>query len=93
MPKSCFTTLFFVAYDLARQQKLNFGDDIAAMLRLAKKRKWERAEQERIQQEIELQSYLNHLIDNDKQKYVVNRRLEYIFLVKGNKIGVQQGAF
>ena len=50
------------------RQKLNFGDDIAAVLRLAKKRKWEKAEQERIQQEIELQAYLNRLIDNDKQK-------------------------
>jgi len=61
--KICLT-----AHELAMRQKLNFGDDIAAMLRLAKKKKWERAEQERIQQEIELQTYINHLIDIDKKK-------------------------
>ncbi|XP_070580547.1 E3 ubiquitin-protein ligase CHIP-like [Ptychodera flava] len=59
------------AYDLAREQKLNFGDDIASALRTAKKRRWNHMEDKRIQQEIELQSYLNKLMLEDK-----NRRAE-----------------
>lgn len=47
------------AHDLAREQKLNFGDDIASQLRLARKKRWNIQEEKRICQEIELQSYLN----------------------------------
>jgi len=60
--------LLFLAHDLAKQQKLNYGDDIATVLRLARKRKWENMEQLRVNQEIELQSYLNGLIDNDRDR-------------------------
>nr|XP_026689714.1 STIP1 homology and U box-containing protein 1 isoform X1 [Ciona intestinalis] len=58
------------AHELAMQQKLNFSDDICFYLRLAKRKKWEKSEKVRIQQEIELQSYLNRLMLEDKQREV-----------------------
>lgn len=56
------------ASDLAKDQRLNFGDDIASQLRMAKKRRWNVLEERRIQQEIELQTYLNNLILEDKER-------------------------
>ncbi|KFM65386.1 STIP1 and U box-containing protein 1, partial [Stegodyphus mimosarum] len=56
------------ASDLAKDQKLNFGDDIASELRIAKKKRWTVQEDKRIGQEIELQSYLNKLILEDKER-------------------------
>ncbi|UYV75866.1 CHIP [Cordylochernes scorpioides] len=56
------------ASDLAREQKLNYGDDIAYQLRVSKKRKWNLQEEKRIQQEIELQTYLNSLINDDIER-------------------------
>jgi STIP1 homology and U-box containing protein 1 len=47
------------SHDLAKEQKLNFGDDVASQLRLARKKRWAVQEEKRICQEIELQSYLN----------------------------------
>lgn len=47
------------ACDLAKEQKRNFGDDIASQLRLARKKRFQVQEEKRISQEIELQSYLN----------------------------------
>lgn len=58
------------ACDLARDQKVNFGDDIASLLRLARKRRWNQFEERRIKQEIELQSYLNNLITKDKERQI-----------------------
>jgi len=43
------------ANDLAREQKLNFGDDIAVQLRIARKKRWNLQEEKRLHQEIELQ--------------------------------------
>ena len=56
------------AHDLAKEQKLNFGDDIASALRQAKKRRWSVIEEKRIQQEVQLQSYLNRLILEEKDR-------------------------
>lgn len=53
------------AHDLAREQKRNFGDDIASQLRLARKKRWNVQEEKRICQEIELHSYLKELIEKD----------------------------
>ncbi|XP_037571209.1 E3 ubiquitin-protein ligase CHIP isoform X1 [Dermacentor silvarum] len=64
------------ANDLAREQKLNFGDDIACQLRLARKRRWQLIEEKRLQQEIELQTYLNQLILLDKQKRVQEMKMK-----------------
>lgn len=56
------------AFDLAREQKLNFGDDISSMLRSARKKRFTLLEEKRIAQEIELQSYINKLMADDKEK-------------------------
>ncbi|VDN05231.1 unnamed protein product [Thelazia callipaeda] len=56
------------ANDLARSQKLNFGDEITAQIRVAKKEIFRREEEKRIKQEIELQLYLNNLIDEDLER-------------------------
>lgn len=62
------------ASDLAKDQRLNFGDDIASQLRIAKKKRWTVQEDKRIGQEIELQSYLNRLILDDKEKEIAQLR-------------------
>jgi len=63
---------FYAALDLAKEQNLNFGDDITAALRRAKRKRWNAIEEKRIQEEIELQSYLNRLILADKERFVCN---------------------
>ena len=42
------------AHDLAKEQRMNFGDDIASQIRLARKKRWNMQEEKRIAQEIEL---------------------------------------
>ncbi|KAK0056583.1 E3 ubiquitin-protein ligase CHIP [Biomphalaria pfeifferi] len=58
------------AHDLAKEQKLNYGDDITNTLRVAKKRRWNTIEEKRIQQEIDLQAYLNRLIKEDRDRLI-----------------------
>lgn len=55
---------------MAKEQKLNFGDDIASQLRLARKKRFSLQEERRIAQEIELHSYLNRLIEKDKEEQI-----------------------
>ncbi|KAJ9577176.1 hypothetical protein L9F63_006233 [Diploptera punctata] len=64
------------ANDLAREQKLNFGDDIASQLRAARKKRWNVQEEKRIAQEIELQSYLNRLVREDTERHIERLRQE-----------------
>ncbi|CAN8002894.1 unnamed protein product [Ixodes hexagonus] len=64
------------ASDLAKDQKLNFGDDIASQLRSARKRRWQLQEEKRLQQEIELQTYLNQLIIRDKDRKVQEMKMK-----------------
>lgn len=64
----------FPATDLAREQKINFGDDISSLLRLARKRRWNQSEEKRIKQEIELQTYLRDLILKDQEKQIQEAR-------------------
>lgn len=52
---------------MAKEQKRNFGDDIALQLRSARKKRWNVQEERRICQEIQLQSYLNKLIQEDME--------------------------
>ncbi|CAG9584828.1 unnamed protein product [Danaus chrysippus] len=66
------------ANDLARDQKLNFGDDIAAQIRIARKKRWNVQEEKRISQEIELQTYLNRLINEDMQRRIESIKIENI---------------
>lgn len=54
--------------DLAKEQKLNYGDDMTSVLRQARKKRFQIKEELRINQEIELQSYLNRLIVQDAEK-------------------------
>ncbi|PVD37459.1 hypothetical protein C0Q70_00049 [Pomacea canaliculata] len=58
------------AHDLAKEQKLNFGDEVTGALRLAKKRRWNMIEEKRIQQEIALQSYLNKLVSEERERQI-----------------------
>ncbi|KAI6205756.1 hypothetical protein M3Y94_00828300 [Aphelenchoides besseyi] len=60
------------AHEAAYSQKLTFGDEITSMLRQAKREKFRIEEEKRIGQEIELQSYLNELIDKDMDNQVNN---------------------
>lgn len=63
-------TYFFIAFDLAKEQKMNFGDDIASQLRTARKKRFSLMEERRIAQEIELHSYLSKLITDDKEAQI-----------------------
>lgn len=54
--------------DLAKEQKLNYGDDITSVLRQARKRRFQIREEQRIAQDIELQSYLNQLIMDEAKR-------------------------
>ena len=58
------------AHEYVISQKLSFGDEITQLLRLARREKFKITEEKRITQEIELQSYLNELIDEDTSKKV-----------------------
>ncbi|XP_014260623.1 STIP1 homology and U box-containing protein 1 isoform X2 [Cimex lectularius] len=58
------------ANDLAKEQKLNFGDDIASQLRIARKKRWNVQEEKRITQEIELLTYVTKLIHEDATRQV-----------------------
>ncbi|CAK9833433.1 E3 ubiquitin-protein ligase CHIP [Anthophora retusa] len=58
------------AVDLAKEQKLNYGDDMTSVLRQARKRCFELREEQRIVQDIELQTYLNQLIVKDAEQSI-----------------------
>ncbi|XP_022093678.1 E3 ubiquitin-protein ligase CHIP-like [Acanthaster planci] len=64
------------AQDLAKELKLNYGDDIAGTLRQAKRKRWSLMEEKRIQQEIHLQSFLNKLIVEDKERKKAELKLD-----------------
>ncbi|KAG0711625.1 STIP1 y and U box-containing protein 1 [Chionoecetes opilio] len=65
------------AHDLAKEQKVNYGDDVACMIRVARKRRFNIAEEKRITQEIELQTYLNRLILEDRDTQIDEVRRKY----------------
>lgn len=69
-------SLSLLAQDLGKEQKLNFGDDIASQLRLARKKRWNLLEEKRIAQEIELQSYLNRLIREDMEQRLDKMKID-----------------
>jgi STIP1 family protein 1 len=58
------------ALDLSKDQRQNFGDDITGMLRMAKKKKWCSEEEKRIAQEVQLQTHLNNLLLEDKNRQI-----------------------
>uniref|UniRef100_A0A3P8Y9P0 E3 ubiquitin-protein ligase CHIP n=1 Tax=Esox lucius TaxID=8010 RepID=A0A3P8Y9P0_ESOLU len=64
------------AYNLAKEQRLNFGDDIPGALRIAKKKRWNSIEEKRINQENKLHAYLTKLILAEKERELDNSRDE-----------------
>ncbi|KAM9505101.1 E3 ubiquitin-protein ligase CHIP-like [Salvelinus alpinus] len=62
------------AYNLAKEQRLNFGDDIPSALRFAKKKRWNSIEEKRINQENKLHAYLTKLILTEKEREVEDCR-------------------
>merc|ERR1712112_716336 len=57
------------AFELAKKDPGSYYDDtISSKLRLARKKKWNLQEEKRIQQEIEMQSYINRLILEDRDR-------------------------
>jgi len=64
----CVIELFGIALDLAKEQHMNFGDDITTYLRLVRKKRWMLYEEKRIQQEIELQRDLSSLLSADRDR-------------------------
>ncbi|XP_037960738.1 E3 ubiquitin-protein ligase CHIP [Teleopsis dalmanni] len=64
------------AFDLSKEQKLKFGDDITSQLRLARKKRWNVLEEKRICQEIELQTYINKLIKDDMENRLAKLKID-----------------
>lgn len=57
------------AFELAKKDPSSYYDDtISSKLRTARKKKWNIQEEKRVQEEIDLQSYLNQLILEDKNR-------------------------
>lgn len=71
-----FLFCLFIACDLAKEQKRNFGDDIALQLRAARKKRWNVQEERRICQEIALQTYLNKLIREDMENRIAKLKTD-----------------
>lgn len=63
-----YDCIISAAVDLAKEQKLNYGDDITNVLRQARRRRFQVREEQRISQDIELQTYLNQLIVDDAKR-------------------------
>lgn len=84
----CNNVLFFfyTAYNLAKEQRLNFGDDIPSALRIAKKKRWNSIEEKRINQENELHAYLTKLILAEKERWdwAVGRQSNVLFAYSSN---------
>jgi len=60
----------FSAFDLAKEQQLNFAGEVVKAMHLARKKKWMLVEEKRLQQEIELQTDLNILLAAEKDRWV-----------------------
>ncbi|XP_078034074.1 STIP1 homology and U-box containing protein 1 [Augochlora pura] len=58
------------AVDLAKEQKLNYGDEMTSILRQARKRRFQLREEQRIAQDTELHSYLHQLIVEDAERSI-----------------------
>lgn len=68
------------AHELAKEKQLNFGDDITYQIRLTKRRRWSKIEDETAQLENELHEYLVNLIKQDTSSKLkeLNERLQTI---------------
>lgn len=72
----------FAAYNLAKEQRLNFGDDIPSALRIAKKKRWNSIEEKRINQENELHAYLTKLILAEKERWGTCRVPAQVYIIR-----------
>jgi len=65
------------AFELAKKDPSSYYDDtISSKLRMARKKKWNIQEEKRVQEEIDLQSYINRLILEDKDRKAAKLREE-----------------
>lgn len=76
-----------IAVDLAKEQKLNYGDDITSVLRQARKRRFQLREEQRIAQDIELQTYLNQLLAEDAERKLTALNDQEVLKDGDNKSG------
>lgn len=67
---------YISACDLAKEQKRNFGDDIALQLRAARRKRWNVQEDRRLMQEIELKTYLDKLIQEDMENRLAKLKMD-----------------
>lgn len=58
------------AHEAAQSQKLNYADEITGFIRQVRRDKFRLEEEKRVKQEIELQSYLNELIERDSDRRI-----------------------
>lgn len=65
------------AHELTKELKENYGDEITKTIRNVKRRRWQYLDDKRMKQEIELQTYLNRLMIEDKQKQIAKIRSNY----------------
>ncbi|KHJ93276.1 u-box domain protein [Oesophagostomum dentatum] len=70
------------AKELANSQKMNFGDEIHAQMRLARREKFRVEEEKRVKEEGELQKYLRKLIEED-----VARRIAEVLATESSAEG------
>jgi len=69
-----------LAHEIAKDQRQNFGDDITAVLRLARKRKFMAAEEKCIVEENELLRYIRRLMESDVERLLdINHILLLLF--------------
>jgi STIP1 family protein 1 len=60
------------AHDLTKELNENYGDEITRTIRNVKRRRWNFHEEKRVKQEIELQTYLNRLMLDDREKQIAH---------------------
>eukprot|EP00088_Acartia_fossae_P003810 TRINITY_DN11635_c0_g1_i1.p1 TRINITY_DN11635_c0_g1~~TRINITY_DN11635_c0_g1_i1.p1 ORF type:complete len:290 (-),score=69.18 TRINITY_DN11635_c0_g1_i1:155-1024(-) len=65
------------AYEFTKKDPGSYYDDtISSKIRLAKKKKWNAQEEKRIQQEIDLQTYINRLILEDRDRQLASMKVD-----------------
>lgn len=66
------------AHELACEKQLNYGDDITSQIRLVKRRRWSKLEDDQAKLEQDLQIYLVNLIAKDRENRLdsIRQRLE-----------------
>lgn len=61
--------MLLLALDLAKENRMNFADEVRLLLSSVRKKKFTLSEEQRLQQEIELQTELNVLLMAEKDRY------------------------